>query len=136
MKLNLTGHKCPSCKTAINLKLFRNREEIIECNQCNSLLIETPKSRLISSAVLVIGFLVATGVVLVVDNFFVGFVLLLVFFSLAQALIKLSVAKRDLKIRDKITNRVSYIHKSDWDEIVKNAKNGKINFEIVEYLEH
>ena len=136
MKLNLTGHKCPSCKTAIKLKLFRNREEIIECKQCNSLLIEKPKSRLFSSATMAIGFFAAIGVSLAVDNIIVGFVLLLVFFSLAQALIKLSVAKRDLKIRDKITNRVSYIQKSDWDEIVKNARNGKINFEIIEYLEH
>ncbi len=136
MKLKLTGHKCPTCKTAISLKLFRNREEIIECKQCKSLLVETPKSRLISSAALVIGFFAAVGISLLIDNILVGFVLLLAFFSLAQALIKLSVAKRDLKIRDKITNRVSYIQKSDWEEIVQNAKNGKINYEIIEYLEH
>ncbi|WP_297093109.1 hypothetical protein [uncultured Draconibacterium sp.] len=113
MKLNLTGHKCPTCKTAISLKLFRNREKIIECKQCKSLLVETPKSRLISSAALVIGFFAAVGVSLVADNFWVGFLLILGTFSLSQALIKLSVAKRDLKIRDKITKRISYIQKSD-----------------------
>ena len=135
MKLNQPGTKCPTCNTAISLKLFRNREEVIRCKQCNSLLIETPKSRLISSIVLVLGIFAAIGVPLLIDYFFIGVLLLLVSFSIAQALIKLSVAKRDLKIRDKITNRVSYIKKSDWEEIVKNAKNDKINYEIIEHLE-
>ncbi len=90
---------------------------------------------MISSIVLVLGIFAAIGVPLLIDYFFIGVLLLLVSFSIAQALIKLSVAKRDLKIRDKITNRVSYIQKSDWEEIVKNAKNGKINYEIIEHLE-
>ena len=135
MKLNLTGHKCPICKNAIRLRIYRNREEIIECKHCNSLLVETPKSRLISSAVVGIGIIIAIGVSLLVDNILIGFVALLVAISFSQSLIKLRLSKAELKIRDKITNRVSYIQKSDWEEILNNSKDGAINYEIIERLE-
>ncbi|WP_319589543.1 hypothetical protein [uncultured Draconibacterium sp.] len=135
MNLNLTGHKCPTCQSGIRLNLYRNREEIIECKNCKSLLVETPKSRLISSAVLVIGIFIAIGVSLLVDNLLIGFVSLLVSISLSQMLIKLSLAKAELKIRDKITNRVTYIQKSDWEDILNNSRNGTINYEILERLE-
>jgi len=44
------------------------------------------------------------------------------------------VIKKDLIIRNKQTNQISYVDNSDWKEILNNSVNKENNFEIVENL--
>ena len=48
--------------------------------------------------------------------------------------IHLKVVKKDLVIKNKQTNEISYIDQVDWEEIVKNANGRDVNFEIIEKL--
>ncbi len=135
MKQNLIKKPCPVCKTSIGIGLFTNREEIIRCPNCGALLIENPKRKKMS---LLISF---WGIFLwIVLNYWFGiglfwFGLILIFSLIISAvLINFTSIKKDFIIRNKLTNEISYINKSDWNEIIKKSLNKENNFEIIEEL--
>jgi hypothetical protein len=46
----------------------------------------------------------------------------------------LTIVKKDLVIKNKATNAISYIDNSDWSEILKNTSGRENSFEIIEEL--
>lgn len=46
----------------------------------------------------------------------------------------LTIVKKELVIKNKASNVVSYIDKSDWNEIIKNTSGKENSFEIIEEL--
>ncbi len=135
MQPNLMKKPCPVCKTKIRAGLFNHREEIIRCPNCGALLIDNPKRKL---AGMLIGM---TGLVLwailslwFVINLPLLFLLIFIPLFISMLIWNFSVIKKDLAIRNKQTNMVSYVNKSDWDEIVKNSPGKENIFEIIEEL--
>lgn len=134
MKINLLHKSCPNCKSNISLKLYRNREEIIQCPYCKTLLTENSKRKMISSIVIFIGFVLTfVSAKLKIPTYF-GLIILLAFYAASLKVIDLMIVKKDLVIRNKHTSQISYVDHSDWKEIVDNAIDKENSFEIVEYL--
>ncbi len=135
MKQNLIEKPCPVCKTSIGIGLFTNREEIIRCPNCSTLLIENPKRKKAGLLISFIGIFLWIGL-----NYWFGigllwFGLVLIFSLLISAvLINFTNIKKDFVIQNKLTNKISYIDKSDWNEIIKKSLNKENNFEIIEEL--
>ena len=135
MKQNLIKKPCPTCGTPIGIGIFSNREEIIRCPKCGELLIENPKRKQIGSVIAFLGILIWIAL-----NYWTGIslnwlflivpVLITIFFLISS----LTVVKKDLVIKNKQTNHVSYVDKQDWDEILTNSSENGNNFEIVEEL--
>jgi hypothetical protein len=134
MKINLLNKPCPNCKSNISLNFYRNREEIIPCSKCNTLLIENPKRKMASGIVLFIGLFVTIGSAILKIPIYIGLLTLLASYGIALKVIDLMVVKKDLIIRNKQTNQISYVNNSDWKEIVDNSADKENNFEIMEYL--
>lgn len=134
MKIKLLNKSCPNCKSNISLNFYRNREEIIQCTNCKKLLIENPKRKMASGIVIFIGIIVTISSAALKIPIYIGLLVLFIFFGLALKIIDLMVIKRDLTIRNKQTNQISYVNNSDWSEIVNNSVTKENNFEIVEYL--
>lgn len=130
MKINRFYKPCPNCKSKISLNFYRNREEIIRCTNCKTLLIENPKRKMASGVVVFIGIFVTISLSALKIPIYIGLLLLLVFFGIALKIIDLMVIKKDLIIRNKQTNQISYVDNSDWTEIVDNATNKEINCSI------
>ena len=135
MKQNLIEKPCPVCKTSIGIGLFTNREEIIRCPNCGTLLIENLKRKKAGLLISFIGIFLWIGL-----NYWFGigllwFGLVLIFSLLISAvLINFTNIKKDFVIQNKLTNKISYIDKSDWNEIIKKSLNKENNFEIIEEL--
>jgi len=134
MKIKLLNKSCPNCKSNIPLNFYRNREEIIQCTNCKTLLVENPKRKMVSGIVIFIGISLTIWASALRVPFYVVLLILLLFYGIALKIIELIITKKDLIIRNKQTNQMSYIDNSDWKEIVKNSANKEINFEIVENL--
>ncbi len=107
MKQNLIKKPCPVCKTSIGIGLLISFFGIF----------------------LWIGLNYWFGIGL----FWFGLILI---FSLiiSAVLINFTSIKKDFIIRNKLTNEISYINKSDWNEIIKKSLNKENNFEIIEEL--
>lgn len=136
MKQNLIKKPCLVCKTSIGIGLFTNREEIIRCPNCGALLIENPKRKKLSLLISFVGIFLLIGL-----NYWFGigfsgsFALILIFYLIISAvLINFTSIKKDFIIRNKLTNKISYINKPDWNEIIKKSLNKENNFEIIEEL--
>ncbi len=110
-------------------------EKIIRCPNCGTLLIDNPKRRsagmLISISGLILwGLLSAwmgTSMLLLVSIIAVSFLISLLIRNF-------SAVKKDLVIRNILTRQISYIDKSDWEEIVRNNGDKDNMFEIIEEL--
>ncbi len=87
-----------------------------------------------SGIVIFIGIIVTISSAALKIPIYIGLLVLFIFFGLALKIIDLMVIKRDLTIRNKQTNQISYVNNSDWSEIVNNSVTKENNFEIVEYL--
>lgn len=134
MKINLLNKPCPNCKSNISLNFYRNREEIIQCPNCKTLLTENSKRKMASSIVLFFGLFVTIGSAIFKIPIYIGLLTLLVSYGIALKIIALMVVKKDLIIRNKQTNQISYVNNSDWKEIVDNSADKENNFEIMEYI--
>lgn len=134
MKIKLLNKSCPNCKSNISLNFYRNREEIIRCPNCKNLLIENPKKKMASGVIIFIGIVVAIGSAALKIPIYIGLLMLLVSYGIALKIIDLMVVKKDLIIKNKHTNQISYVNNSDWKEIVNNSADKENNFEIVENL--
>jgi uncharacterized protein YbaR (Trm112 family) len=134
MKINLLNKSCPNCKSNISLKFYRNREEIIQCPNCKTLLVENPKKKITSSIIIFIGIVLTISSTILKIPIYLGLIILLVFYGVAIKVIDLMIVKKDLIIRNKHTNQISYVDNSDWKEIIQNAADKENNFEIVKYL--
>ncbi len=135
MRIYFIKKPCPTCKTKIGLGLFSDRGKILRCSNCKDLLIDNPKTNYI--LLLLIG--VGMSLSLAFTHFFGASVwrdilILVAFCALFLCFIQLKVVKKDLVIKNKQTNEISYIDQSDWEEIVENAKGKELNFEIIEKL--
>jgi hypothetical protein len=135
MKVYFIKKPCPTCKTKIGLGLFSDRGKIIRCSSCGELLMDDPKSNYI------LLFLIVSGVILSMGfrHFFGAsalrdIMILVVFSAVFLFFIHFKVVKKDLVIRNKQTDEISYIDQADWEEIVKNATGKDNNFEIIEKL--
>lgn len=136
MQLNLLKKPCPVCKTKIKSDFFGNNEEIIRCPHCGALMTENPKRRLVGSFFgIVFPFALWTILKLWMA---ISLVYLFVFFFICfffwMQILKFKVIKKDLVIKNKQTNKISYVNQSDWNEIVKNSADKENVFEIVEVL--
>jgi uncharacterized paraquat-inducible protein A len=134
MNIKILDKPCPNCKTKISLNFYRNREEIIRCPNCKTLLIENPKRKIASGIAIFIGIFLTISLSVLKVPIYIGLVLLVFSFGIALKLIDLMVIKKDLIIRNKQTNQISYVDNSDWQEIVNNSANKENNFEILENL--
>jgi hypothetical protein len=135
MKFYFIKKPCPTCKTKIGLGLFSDRGKIIRCSSCGELLMDDPKSNYVLLLLIFSGMILSMGF----RNFFGAsalrdIMILVAFSALFLFFIRLKVVKKDLVIRNRQTNEISYIDQADWDEIVKNATGKDINFEIIEKL--
>lgn len=135
MKLQLTKRACPTCKEPLDLKIFTFsiQNELVQCPKCKSLV-----RRKIMWIGPIVYFLGGVLTAYLNDRFgyfsiwciaILGIAFLVPFFTQ-----KYEVIKRDFKIRNKITNQVTYISHAEWQEIVKIANGREPNFEIVEDL--
>ncbi len=132
MKQNLIKKPCPVCKTPIGMGLFTNREKITRCPNCGALLIVNPKR--IKTQL----FILAGGILLwIALSYWLGagllwLVLIEIFtWVISEVFINFTTIKKDFVIRNKQTNKISYVNKADWNEIIK-----KNNFEIIEELKN
>lgn len=135
MKIYFIKKPCPTCKTKIGLGLFSDRGRIIRCSNCGELLMDDPKSNYILLLLIVSGVVLSMGF----RHFFGAsafrdIMILVVFFALFMFFIHLKVVKKDMVIRNKQTNEISYIDQADWNEILENTKEKENNFEIIEEL--
>jgi uncharacterized paraquat-inducible protein A len=134
MKINLLNKSCPNCNSIISLNFYRNREEIIQCPNCKTLLTENPKRKMASSIVLFVGLFLLIGSATLRIPIYFGLLTLFISFGIAQKVIELMSVKKDLIIRNKQTNQISYVNNSDWKEIVNNSADKENNFEVLENL--
>lgn len=135
MKQNMIKRPCPTCKTPIRTGFFTNREEIIRCPTCKELLIDNPKRIQIGAAIMLLGILIWIGF-----QYWLGissnwtFLIILVSLILSILISSLTKIKKDLVIRNKQTNEISYIDRSDWNDILINSSGKENIFEIIEEL--
>jgi hypothetical protein len=134
MKINILNKPCPKCQSNISFHFFKNREEIIQCPNCKTLLKENSTGNLISGAVFFVGGFFATGSKWIGIPIWVGLLIMILAIYIALKIINFRIIKRDLIIRNKQTNQISYVNNSDWKEIVNNSAATENNFEIVENL--
>jgi len=135
MNHNFIKRPCPTCKTPIRTGLFTNREEIIRCPKCNELLVDNPKRMQIGAAITFLGVLIWIGFnywLGITSNW--GFLIIIVSLILSVVISNLTKIKKDLVIRNKQTNEISYIDRSDWDDILVNSSGKENLFEIIEEL--
>ena len=130
MKQNLIKKPCPVCKTPIGMGMFTNRGKITRCPNCGALLIVNPKRIKTELFILMGGLLLWIAL-----NYWLGAGLLwlvsieIFAWVVSEALINFTTIKKDFVIRNKQTNKISYVNKADWNELTK-----KNNFEIIEEL--
>ncbi|MCL4481609.1 MAG: hypothetical protein M1445_03130 [Bacteroidetes bacterium] len=135
MRQNLIKKPCPTCRTSIGIGLFSNREEIVRCPKCKELLIDNPKRNQIGGAISLLGLLIGLGF-----HYWLAIGLNWVFLILIVSLItsilisNFVVVKKDLVIRNKQTNEISYCDRTDWNEILVNSSGKENIFEIIEEL--
>jgi len=135
MNFNVFKKKsCPSCNSEIKMGISRIRENIIRCSNCGALLIENPKSNIISMIVIFFGVFIASGGKWLNIPLFYGILIFIVSFFISMRITKMKEVKKELVIRNVNTNQISYINRSDWEDILNNSQNPENNFEIVEYL--
>ena len=133
MKQNLIKRPCPTCKTYIGVGFFSSREEIIRCPKCKELLIDNPKRAQTGIIISILGLLICLGLYYLIGVSLIwGFLIasLVISFFISN----LTVVKKDLVIRNKQTDKISYIDRTDWNEIQKNSSGSENGFEIVEEL--
>ena len=135
MSLTIIHNHCPTCKTKIGLRLLSVNEEILRCPECGELLIDNPKRNLLGAILFFAGFLLtATLQHLYGANIFRDLVIIVISGFAYGIVRKLTIAKKDLVIRNKQTNQISYIDHADWNEILENTKGKENVFEIIEKL--
>jgi len=135
MKQNLIKRPCPTCKTPIRTGFFTIREEIIRCPNCKELLIDNPQRIQTVAIITFSGLLISLG-----GHYWIGinlkwaFLIILVSLILSIVISNLTKIKKDLVIRNKQTNEISYIDRSDWNDILVNSSGKENIFEIIEEL--
>jgi len=135
MKIYFIKKPCPTCQTKIGLGLFSDRGKITRCPKCGELLMDDPKSNYILLLLIVSGIILSMG-----SRHFFGasalrdIMILVVFSAVFLFFIHLKVVKKELVIRNKQTNEISYIDQADWNEILENTKGKENPFEIIEKL--
>jgi hypothetical protein len=135
MKLYFIKKPCPTCKTKIGIGLFSDRGKIIRCPNCGELVMDNPKTNYLLIALIIFGILLSMGLRhLLGESSWRDILIVVILFAAFVISIRLIVVKRDLVIRNRQTNELSYIDNSDWNDIEENAKGKENNFEIVEKL--
>lgn len=135
MKIYFIKKPCPTCKTKIGIGLFSDRGKIIRCPNCGELVMDNPKTNYLLIAFIIFGVLLSMGLRHFFGESIFRDILILLFFSVAFLFfIHLIVVKKDLVIRNRQTNEISYIDNDDWDEILDNTKEKENPFEIIENL--
>lgn len=135
MKNKLITKPCPTCHTPIGIGLFLSRETTLRCPGCGELLNEDPKRKKIGIFINLLAILVwvivsyLSGV-----GRLAGLLILPVTVIIALVITRLVVVKKDLVIRNKKTNEITYIDHSDWNEILINTAEKENGFEIIEEL--
>ena len=134
MNFNVFKKSCPTCNSKLEMGFSRIRENIIRCSLCGALLIENPKRNFASMIVLFCGIFIASGSKWLNIRMFYGILIFIVSFFIAILITKMKEVKKELVIRNKQTNQISYINQSDWQDFLNNLRNHENNFEIIEYL--
>ena len=135
MKQNFFKKHCPTCGTPISIGLFTNRDEIIRCPKCKELLIESSKRKQLGLAIILLGIVIGIGLQYWLRaNLGLVFLFLLVAWIISITISKFIKVKKDLVVRNKQTNAISYIDRSDWNDILANSSGKEIHFEIIEEL--
>jgi hypothetical protein len=135
--MEITKKKCPVCQAKIEVGLWTIRENIRQCPQCKTLLMENPVSKLVSATAFFSGGFMAAGGKWLGIPLSLSLLLMIVSLVVAIKIIRFNIVKRDLIIRNKTTNQISFITMDDWEEIEKNSQmKNESHFEIVEYLKN
>lgn len=133
MKLQLTKRACPTCKEPLDLKFFSVQNSLVQCPKCRSLV--RHKIMWIGPIIYVVSALIANYIHQRNGGFSIwGIIILLIALLIPLFTRKYEVIKRDFKIRNKLTNQITYVNHSDWEGILALAKDKELNFEIVEDL--
>ena len=130
----MLNKSCPKCKSNSSFHFFRNREEIIQCPNCKVLLAEDSTSKLISGVVFFVGGFIATGSKWIGIPIWLALFVMILCIYVALKIIRFRIIKRDLKIRNKQTNQISFVNNSEWNEIIENTADKENSFEVLEYL--
>ena len=135
MSLKIIHNHCPTCNTKIGLRLWAINGEILRCPKCKELLIDNPKRNLLGSLLFSAGFILIAGLQHLYGANISRDLVIIYFFGFAFVMVrKLTITKKDLVIRNKQTNQISYIDHADWNEILENTKGKENIFEITERL--
>ena len=135
MAIKIIHDYCPTCKTKIGLRLMCVNGEILRCPKCGALLIDDPKRNLYGALLFAAGFLLIEGLRHSFgSNIFRDVAILVVSGFLYGTVRKLTIIKKDLVIRNKQSNQISYIDRAEWNEILDNNKDKDNTFEIIEEL--
>jgi len=89
---------------------------------------------MISSIIIFIGIVLTISSATLKIPICLGLIILLVFYAASLKVVDLMIVKKDLIIRNKYSNQISYVDNFDWKEIVDNAIDSENSFEIVEYI--
>jgi hypothetical protein len=135
MKNTILKKPCPKCSTTIGICFFSNRKKIIRCPKCNELLIENPKRKQIAVVINLLGLMVGIGGTHWPGiSLLSGFLVIIISFLLPFKITSLTIVTKDLVVRNKETNEISYIDITDWIDISLNSTSKKNSFEIIEEL--
>ena len=135
MKINFVTKPCPTCRNPIGIGLYLSREVIIRCPKCGELLNEDPSRKKIGIFINLLGILLwVSGSYWTGIGLFTGFLIIPVTVIIALVITRLDIVKKDLVIRNKNTSEISYIDRSDWNEILSNTSGKENRFEIIEEL--
>jgi len=135
MQPNLFQKPCPDCKAQIGTGLFSIREQIVRCPKCGELLTENPKRKPLGAFIAFLGFVLGIGGSYLLDiSLLWGLLIFLICGLISIKIGNLIIVKKDMVIRNKITNQLAYIDQADWTEILKNTSGKQNDFEIVETL--
>ena len=134
MNLNIMNKPCPSCKSEIEMGFWTIRENIRRCPECGVLLIENSNRKLVSGILFFIGGFVASGSEWLGIPMFIGVLIMIVSIIMAFKIVNFKIIEKDFVIKNKETNQISFINKSDWIDIENNSSDNENKFEIIERL--
>ena len=133
--MNLFYKICPSCSKHLPFDVFSYSGKIFRCPKCGELLADDPKRNWIGFFLIMLGFTSAALVRHFLRTSLISGMLIITFSFVIWLFFKrLMIVKKDLVIKNKETNEISYIDHSDWEEILSNAAGKENPFEITEYL--
>jgi len=115
--------------------LFSISGKIYRCPQCKALVADDPKRNWVGFFLILLGIIGSlVGRRYHWSALSLDLVMITLSFTIWLFLKRLMVVKKDMVIKNRETNEISYIDHSDWEEILANSAGRENPFEITEHL--